>query len=154
MMLDHDQLNPQGQTDIIPDQSLAQRHIMENDTNPMDIPAIKPEQCSVSLIIKGITETIHLQPKQSFVLGRFSTDNTHDIHLDLSLYGGEKYGVSRVHATIQFASTGHLYLTDLDSTNGTFVGAAALTSFQPKLLRHNDVITLGSLPMRLNLQAP
>jgi DNA-binding winged helix-turn-helix (wHTH) protein len=57
-------------------------------------------------------------------------------------------GVSRRHAQITVAETG-VMLEDLESTNGTFVGEAKVTS--PRMLANGDVIGLGPETMTFHV---
>lgn len=57
-------------------------------------------------------------------------------------------GVSRRHARLSIeAASGRLLLTDLDSTNGTFVNRARLEVAQ--LLADNDILHIGSAELRV-----
>lgn len=64
--------------------------------------------------------------------------------IDLSAYNAEYLGVSRRHALLRPTSN-HLYLIDLNSTNGTLHNATPVTSGVARPLDHNDVVTLGKL---------
>jgi len=62
-------------------------------------------------------------------------------------------GVSRRHANIHIDLARHLVtLTDLGSTNGTFVGRTVVTN--PVELHDGEVITIGSVDLRLRLWGP
>lgn len=58
-------------------------------------------------------------------------------------------GLSRRHAQLSLGPTGRLQLTDLGSTNGTFVNHQRLSGPQP--LADNDVIHFGTAEFRLTL---
>jgi|GEM_PF-4213273 len=58
--------------------------------------------------------------------------------------GSEKKHVSREHATIKQSPDGPL-LQDLGSRNGTWVNGEKLEGDSTRLLKHNDVITLGRM---------
>lgn len=55
--------------------------------------------------------------------------------------------VSRRHAMIEDGDPGTLIISDLDSSNGTYVNREKITL--PTVINHGDIIHLGSLEMRL-----
>jgi EAL domain-containing protein (putative c-di-GMP-specific phosphodiesterase class I) len=61
-------------------------------------------------------------------------------------------GLSRMHAEIHRDTAGRLFVTDLGSTNGTFVNRERIAS--PSLLAENDVIHFGNAEYRLGLDTP
>jgi pSer/pThr/pTyr-binding forkhead associated (FHA) protein len=68
--------------------------------------------------------------------------------LDLEPYGGTATGVSRKHARIDNQGD-ILTITDLNSTNGTRLNGDLLRAGVKRILRDNDVITLGVLKIKL-----
>lgn len=66
--------------------------------------------------------------------------------LDMSGYGGESSGVSRMHARLVLQGN-QLYVEDLNSTNYTFVNKLRLQPGQPYLVSDGDEIRLGLLAM-------
>jgi DNA-binding winged helix-turn-helix (wHTH) protein len=58
----------------------------------------------------------------------------------------DESSVSRRHARIRVAGTGTAVLTDLESTNGTFVGGRRVKT--DRQLRDGDTVTIGSVPFR------
>lgn len=66
--------------------------------------------------------------------------------LDMSGYGGESGGVSRMHARLVLQGD-RLYIEDLNSTNYTFVNKLRLQPGQPYLVNDGDEIRLGLLAM-------
>jgi hypothetical protein len=78
-------------------------------------------------------------------IGRISDTPAHSHpDIDLTPYGAEQYGVSRVHCRIKRRST-LLYVTDLGSTNGTFLNGRRLLAHAERLLRNGDELMLGRL---------
>jgi len=57
--------------------------------------------------------------------------------------------VSKFHATVQMARDGRLVVTDLDSTNGTFVNDDAARITGPRTVEPGDVVTFGDIAFRL-----
>ena len=54
--------------------------------------------------------------------------------------------VSRRHARIRVAGAGSALLTDLESTNGTFIRGRRITTERP--LSDGDTVTIGSVPLK------
>jgi len=83
-----------------------------------------------------------------FTIGRLDTVTKVMPDLDLTPFGANEKGVSRMHATLH--RNGHsLLIVDMGSANGTFVNGARLQSGQPRIVRDGDEIRLGKLEMRL-----
>jgi hypothetical protein len=106
----------------------------------------------VHLIIRGIPEKVTLRESGSLILGRaelkakgFQPD------LDLSPYGAVVKGVSRVHARL-FMDKGELFIADLYSTNGTYVGGSRIESNAPERLFNGDEILLGGLLIQVKFE--
>ncbi len=97
------------------------------DAAALDLPvqdmwgnALFSEHTLLLLHIAGVTESLVLHPTERIVLGRMDERTAEARSLDLTPYDGHQKGVSRIHADI--AHVGHtLTLTDLGSTNGTFI---------------------------------
>jgi FHA domain len=53
--------------------------------------------------------------------------------------------VSRRHAVIGYRSGGGFYITDLNSSNGTWVNGRRLAPMQPKFLEDSDLLLIGTL---------
>lgn len=82
------------------------------------------------------------------ILGRVATDGSNMPDVDFSQFGAFKQGVSRQHAALS-ANRDFVLLTDLGSSNGTYINNMQLPQFQPVPLRHGDVIALGELQLQL-----
>lgn len=106
------------------------------------------EKRELILVIRGVVERVVLQDGQKVILGRsdLRTRTTPDI--DLTPYGALDRGVSREHASLHIEGE-KLYVTDMDSTNGTFLGGNRLTAFTPTALRKGDELLLGRLPVQV-----
>jgi len=66
--------------------------------------------------------------------------------VDLTPYGGELNGVSRVHARLIIKGE-DLFIEDLNSTNFTFLNRGKLQPGQQQLIHHGDQIRLGLLKL-------
>jgi pSer/pThr/pTyr-binding forkhead associated (FHA) protein len=106
------------------------------------------EKRELILVIRGVVERVVLQEGQRVVLGRsdLRTRTTPDV--DLTPYGALDRGVSREHASLHIDGE-KLYVTDLNSTNGTFLGGNRLTAFTATALRKGDELLLGRLPVQV-----
>ncbi|MBL8155783.1 MAG: FHA domain-containing protein [Anaerolineae bacterium] len=70
--------------------------------------------------------------------------------LDLAPYGGERSGVSRVHAAL-FSDVDGIYVEDLESTSGTFLNGLRLLPSRPYRLRGGDELELGRARVTVRL---
>ncbi|MBA3868222.1 MAG: FHA domain-containing protein [Anaerolineae bacterium] len=79
------------------------------------------------------------------ILGR-AESNDPDIDVNLASHEAAQKGVSRHHASLEKVSN-NVMLTDLNSTNGTFLNGQRLLPNQRHLIRDSDEIKLGRLVM-------
>jgi len=101
----------------------------------------------VILLILGMPERLMMTQSSMYTLGRFDKKSILNDRVDLSPYDAAHRGVSRQHACL-YMEDNHLYLIDLGSSNGTFLGGQRLSPHQPALLRKGDEILLGRLPVQ------
>lgn len=79
-------------------------------------------------------------------VGRTSPEDHDPPELDLTPDSGRSAGVSRNHAIIHMSEDGHtLTVTDLHSTNGTFLNHFPLPPELPYPINHGDEIYFGNL---------
>ena len=83
---------------------------------------------------------VHRSP---FLLGRARPEEGYRPDFDMSFYDPEGY-VSRRHAHILKARNGY-FVTDLGSSNGTYVNDQPLAPQKPRLLRNGDQIAIGEV---------
>ncbi|MGJ3238731.1 MAG: FHA domain-containing protein [Anaerolineae bacterium] len=82
-------------------------------------------------------------------MGRKITD------VDLEPFDANDYGVSRLHATINYnESTQNLSIFDMGSTNGTFINGQRLHANEQRVIRHGDLLQLGQLKLRIIYHTP
>ena len=106
--------------------------------------AILKDKAIVILHVKGhAANPIHISLTHQLVLGR--AGGTHqDPYLNLAAYGAAEKGVSHQHAALELIGK-IVMLTDLSSTNGTFLNGQRLSPNQQCLVRSGDDIGLGQL---------
>ncbi|MCA0454957.1 MAG: FHA domain-containing protein [Chloroflexi bacterium] len=106
----------------------------------------------VSLVVRGIAESISLKEGQVALLGRADfRSGGFQPDVDLTAYGAQERGVSRAHARLHLEE-GQLYITDLYSANGTRIRGERLEPEQPYMLNHNDEFQLGALFIRVTFE--
>jgi hypothetical protein len=84
-------------------------------------------------------------------LGREGHSRASMAAIDLTPFGADRAGVSRLHARIHRLSTGY-FIEDCDSTNGTFLNGRRIISYMPQGLAGNDEIQLGQLWFKVTFQ--
>jgi pSer/pThr/pTyr-binding forkhead associated (FHA) protein len=88
--------------------------------------------------------TVGVDVRQSFIIGRGDADGDALVGLDLSAYHAVQQGVSRQHAVLIPTPEG-LLVSDLGSTNGTWVNGEYLEPGSRHELSPGDQIELGLL---------
>lgn len=113
----------------------------------------KPEYFSVDstllLHIRHSGDMIKLRPQKSeheMVIGRADSNNTVKPDIDLSIFGAEEMGVSRLHLSIEFdKATERLMIMDMGSANGLYINGQKLVAKEERVLRDGDQLRLGQL---------
>lgn len=101
----------------------------------------------VILLIRGMVERIVMSEGVVYRLGRFELEKALT-DVDLIPYGAIDRGVSRIHARLHLEE-GRLYVTDLNSSNGTYIGMNKLIPNNPVPLRKGDELRLGRLSIQV-----
>ncbi len=103
----------------------------------------------IFLHVMGHDDPITVQVNVQIVLGRISDEAGGDkAHLNLDGYGAESLGISRRHALLSRDEI-RLHLSDLGSTNGTFLNGQRVGENAYAVVRDGDEIRLGQMTMRL-----
>lgn len=105
-------------------------------------------QHELLLVIRGMVERVMMDDKQSILLGRGDPQIRFQPDVDLTPYGALDRGVSREHARLHI-SDDRLYVVDLGSTNGTFLGGQRLEPDTPTLIGKGDELLLGRLAIQV-----
>jgi len=106
------------------------------------------EQREVILVIRGMVERVVMTENVIYKLGRFELGLKNPDEVDLTPYGAADRGVSRFHAKMHIADD-TLYITDLGSTNGTYLGGKRLEPNLPTELHKGDELLLGRLAIQV-----
>jgi hypothetical protein len=101
--------------------------------------------------IEGGTTPILVYPKQEIIFGRRDPTSGGMPDVDLTPYAGYRMGVSRRHAAIRLQDK-RLDVSDLGSSNGTFLNGTRLSAHRPYQLRDGDEVRLGQMVMRVFFQ--
>jgi pSer/pThr/pTyr-binding forkhead associated (FHA) protein len=88
--------------------------------------------------------TVGLQVSAQMLVGRSDAGGDSVPDLDLSPLDGRRSGVSRRHALITYENE-TLFLTDLNSTNGTRINGFQLTPGRSYRLRDGDELEFGRI---------
>jgi pSer/pThr/pTyr-binding forkhead associated (FHA) protein len=105
-------------------------------------------QREVILVIRGVVERVLLAENQPIVMGRTDLSTRFHPEIDLSAYGAAERGVSRSHASLHVEGR-KLYVTDLGSTNGTFLRGKRLSPHRAQTIYKGDDLILGRLPVQI-----
>ena len=110
------------------------------------------ESTQVFAFIWGTVERIYFDTSNVAILGRFDNQPKLTNKLDLSRYDALKKGVSRVHRQLLLYNN-ELYVSDLNSSNGTRINDVRLTPDKPYRLERGQIITLGFLSVQIILMS-
>lgn len=136
-----------NRTTILSDKDMQHRSAQSADqlrgTASLDL------EHEILLVVRGMIERVLLKEGMVLRLGRF--DLGEEDTLNLTPYGALERGVSRVHAQLHVEDN-HLYLTDLESSNGTYLLGKRLEPNVPVMLRQGDEALLARLPIQFMLR--
>ncbi|MFN7209828.1 MAG: FHA domain-containing protein [Aggregatilineales bacterium] len=107
--------------------------------------AIASQEKPIAFELDG--HILNLTIQETLIVGR-SAPGEPPPDVDLAPYGAEQYGVSRRHLRITRRGS-LIYITDLNSTNKTFLNGRRLIPDGDRLLRSDDEIRLGRLKIRV-----
>ncbi|HTX91160.1 MAG TPA: FHA domain-containing protein [Anaerolineales bacterium] len=98
----------------------------------------------IALYMMKDSQPIAVREEAEFILGRKLNPLKPEAVVDLSPYGGFELGVSHRHAMILWTGTAY-EITDLDSTNGTFLNRKRILPATAYLLPGGSTIRLGKM---------
>ncbi|MFQ3565905.1 MAG: FHA domain-containing protein [Aggregatilineales bacterium] len=109
------------------------------------------------LVMRDTKQTYRIQPQHQeheVVIGR-SDGGTMKPDIDLADQNAGQLGVSRLHLSLKYNPQQQtLSVTDLNSSNGTFVNGQRLYGQEVRVLRHGDELRLGRLVVRVAFNHP
>jgi len=139
--------NLQRETAILSNSSPIRKRSIDRDDQDLGTTTLKGQR-EVILVIRGMIERVVMVEDTKYKVGRFELGTKSFNEIDLTPYGALDRGVSRIHAEFHVEGDS-LYITDLGSTNGTFVSSKQLTPNHAQVLRKGDELLLGRLPVQV-----
>jgi hypothetical protein len=110
-------------------------------------PSILPDRGAAVYTYKEPRLLIAVHEEKEFILGRRSGKTgslSESVLVDLGPLNGFELGVSRRHVLISRKETGYV-VTDLESTNGTWLNGQRLVPNHPYELKNGSLIRLGKM---------
>ncbi len=138
----------QGPTAVVPQNLRRLRRLLDHEQSREGGAIHLVPGRELVLVVRGMIERVHITHDQPLVLGRFETGGIAGQQIDLTPYGALDRGVSREHLRLTLDDE-QLHITDLDSTNGTFIAGKRLSPQQPHLLHSGDQVLLGRLCVQI-----
>ncbi len=113
------------------------------ESHPLPEAPIKPELTLMVVTPQGM-KPITLPYGKWITLGRSDRQSQLTPHIDLATFDALELGVSRLHAVIDHTLDGAT-ITDLGSTNGTYLNGKKLEPQEPYIMQYSDELRLGRL---------
>lgn len=102
------------------------------------------------LVIRGIVERVSFENRASVTIGRMDLKKSSAMpDVDLTSYGAAQRGVSREHVRLEVKDD-QLIVTDLGSTNGTFLRGERIVAYVPYDVHDGDEVVLGRLNIHIH----
>jgi hypothetical protein len=108
-----------------------------------------PVRKDLKLIVLNTGRRIDCPDRNNIIIGRGDAITGEMPDVDLTPDDALELGVSRRHACITFRE-GQPYITDLGSTNRTFINRQVLMRGQPYSLKDGDEIRMGNAILKIN----
>lgn len=119
------------------------------DLNIPPLPKLSDIGSNFGLYVLSHNKTIPLEMRKEYLIGRAIEGKTTVLPtIDLDSYDAYSKGVSRIHATISLKEE-NIHITDLDSSNGTYVNNVKLIPQQKFPLTYGNIIMLGTLKLQM-----
>ncbi|NWJ48363.1 MAG: FHA domain-containing protein [Chloroflexi bacterium] len=106
-------------------------------------PVSGPVRKDLKLVVLNTGRRMECPDRSNIIIGRSDAVSGETPDIDLTPDDALELGVSRRHACITFRD-GVPFLTDLGSTNRTFINRQVLMRGQPSLLKDGDEIRMGN----------
>jgi hypothetical protein len=101
-----------------------------------------------TFILEIDKHVLNLPINGTLTLGRKSASGSLNL-FDLSSFDAQELGVSRNHARLQRAAGSILQITDLGSSNGTYINGERIQPHTPYQIYNGDEIRLASLTIQI-----
>jgi DnaJ-class molecular chaperone len=102
---------------------------------------------SLSLYLIDHDQELPLTDMEKITLGRHDEGQSIISDVDLSAHQAFDQGVSRLHAIIKFDQ--EMTITDLGSSNGTFINGEKVEAYIPHPIVFGDLLTLGKMKLTI-----
>ncbi|HEY71300.1 MAG TPA: FHA domain-containing protein [Anaerolineae bacterium] len=116
---------------------------VETPLDSNDATTLEPS-ATFGLRLVSTGDVISLQGRRRYTLGLALPDQAVVPDVDLSLFGAEQHGVSRIHTELRVKKN-VFQAIDLESVNGTSLNGVHLKPLDPVRIQHGDRIQLGTL---------
>jgi hypothetical protein len=143
-----------GTRDLMREQEKGEGKLDSDAQNAVDSAGgtVFTEEMVLRIEIEGGSTPMLVYPKQEIIMGRRDPNTGGMPDVDLTAYAGYRMGVSRRHAAIRLQEK-QLNVSDLGSSNGTFLNGTRLNAHRPYPLRDGDEVRLGQMVLRLYFQS-
>ena len=119
------------------------------DESPMSAGGERLDEENIILLhIHGEQDPLTIQVVDQVILGRTGGETGNAPLINLDELDAEDYGVSRRHAMLTREGD-RLYISDLGSTNHTYLNGNQLQEHDNLVLRDGDELTLGHMRMKV-----
>lgn len=109
--------------------------------------AEEPNPAALRVTFLESGHTHELSGKNRYILGRL--DGAFQPDIDFGAREGADLGVSRLHAEIEITEQGRVEISDLDSTNGTWVNGERISAQTATRLNHGDLVRVGKIQLQI-----
>jgi CheY-like chemotaxis protein len=126
------------------------QRVVEEHTKPGFVTSLDPlgKSRELMLEIHGMIEQRGVTDNFSLILGRSDPSKNFAPDIDLNLYAPANNGISRRHVRLHIEGD-DLFVTDLGSTNGTFLRGERLKPDMPTPIYRGDELVLGKLALKV-----
>lgn len=109
-------------------------------------------QTQVTLYVLDTAQTIPLDGREEYTLGRSAEGQPISPNIDLVPFKGYELGVSRLHALVRLEGK-KVTVMDLGSVNGTRLNGQKIQPHRPYVVTHGDSLVLGKLKLQVLIRS-
>lgn len=120
----------------------------DEPTVNFDVPTPQAARNKITIELSDSGEKLTVENQNRLVIGRSSAHSPRTPDVDLAPFHAFSKGVSSLHASI-FRADDHINISDLGSTNGTYLNREGLVPHQAYELHNGDLIYLGQMAIRV-----